>query len=69
MGEYEDYNPHSVCPYYISRALTKHAELVLAPYNYILDPGIRSAMKISLEDAVVVLDEGKSTMTAARILH
>jgi hypothetical protein len=52
------YSPHSVCPYYMSRALAKNAELVLAPYNYILDPGIRAAMGIDLNGSVVVLDEG-----------
>ena len=53
----ESYSKHSVCPYYISRAIQPHAELTFAPYNYILDPGIRRAMNISLKNAVVVLDE------------
>ncbi|CAB9497764.1 Regulator of telomere elongation helicase 1 [Seminavis robusta] len=57
-AESEDlYSPHSPCPYYLSRALSKHAELLFAPYNYILDPGIRKALEIDLEGAVVVLDE------------
>jgi DEAD_2/PDZ domain len=58
MDDNDIYSSHSVCPYYLSRALAKKAELVLAPYNYILDPGIRSAMGIDLKGAVVVLDEG-----------
>jgi hypothetical protein len=51
------YSPHSPCPYYLSRALSKHAELIFAPYNYILDPGIRKALDIDLSGSVVVLDE------------
>jgi Rad3-related DNA helicase len=51
------YSPHSACPYYIAKALSKHADLIFAPYNYILDPSIRNALDISLEEAVVVLDE------------
>ncbi len=38
---YSDYSP---CPYYLSRALAKHAELIFAPYNYVLDPSIRKSM-------------------------
>ena len=53
----EVYSENSVCPYYLSRAIQTHAELTFAPYNYILDPGIRRVMNISLKNAVVVLDE------------
>jgi len=53
----DDISPHSACPYYISRALEKHAELIFCPYNYILDPGIRKALMIDLDNSVVVLDE------------
>jgi hypothetical protein len=53
----EIYSEHSACPYYLSRAIQVHSELTFAPYNYILDPGIRRVMGISLKNAVVVLDE------------
>lgn len=48
---------HSVCPYYLSRAIQPHTELTFAPYNYILDPSIRRVMSIDLRNTVVVLDE------------
>jgi hypothetical protein len=32
------YSEHSPCPYYLSRALAEHAELIFCPYNYVLDP-------------------------------
>jgi hypothetical protein len=51
------YSEHSPCPYYLSRAIHPNTELTFAPYNYILDPGIRRAMNISLKNTVVVLDE------------
>ena len=48
---------HRGCPYFASRKLLVTAEYVLAPYNYIIDAGIRRAMKIDLKDAVVIFDE------------
>lgn len=51
------YSDEALCPYYVSRALKTHADLIFAPYNYILDPAIRKSMQLSLDDAIVVLDE------------
>jgi len=54
--EKEDvYSEHSACPYYLSRSLAKYAEIIFAPYNYVLDPGIRNALELDLDGAVVVL--------------
>eukprot|EP00980_Cylindrotheca_fusiformis_P001399 scaffold345_cov134-Cylindrotheca_fusiformis.AAC.10 len=53
----DPYSEEAVCPYYVSRALKSHSDLIFAPYNYILDPVIRKSMQLSLKDAVVVLDE------------
>ena len=73
----ETYSNHSVCPYYLSRAIQPHAELTFAPYNYILDPGIRSAMGIGLDNTIVILDEAhnvESTLSESgsgkvRVIH
>ena len=35
----------------------EHAELIFCPYNYLLDPVIRRAVQIDVEDAVLILDE------------
>ena len=37
---------HSGCSYMASRGLLEHAEYILAPYNYVIDPGIRAAMQV-----------------------
>jgi fanconi anemia group J protein len=47
-----------VCFKTLFSELSKHADLLFAPYNYILDPGIRKALDINLKGSVVVLDEG-----------
>ena len=62
----EVYSSHSACPYYLSHALSASAELVFAPYNYVLDPSIRDAMGIDLEGAVVVLDEAHNVEDTLR---
>ncbi|KAJ1794352.1 hypothetical protein LPJ59_004550, partial [Coemansia sp. RSA 2399] len=42
----------NACPYYASHELAKTAALVFCPYNYIVDPIVRSAVKISLDDNI-----------------
>jgi len=59
-------NNTSACPYYLSQALAKEAEVVFAPYNYLLDPGIRKALGIDLNNAIVVLDEGHNVESNLR---
>ena len=54
------YSERSACPYYMSQVLAKDADLVFAPYNYVLDPSIREVLGIELSNSVVVLDEGRS---------
>ncbi|XP_026727702.1 Fanconi anemia group J protein homolog isoform X2 [Trichoplusia ni] len=45
------------CPYYGARALAKTAHIVFCPYNYLIDPSIRSSLSISLEKNIVIIDE------------
>jgi Rad3-related DNA helicase len=41
----------------MSRELESAADLVLMPYNYLLDPDIRRQMSLALADCAVILDE------------
>ncbi|KAI8144490.1 helicase C-terminal domain-containing protein [Fennellomyces sp. T-0311] len=54
------------CPYFASRSLAEHAEIIFCPYNYLLDPLVRSRMGIDLTDSVVVLDEAHNIEDIAR---
>lgn len=49
---------HQACPFYASKRLAKESKLIFAPYNYILDPRIRKACSLPLDNSVVVIDEG-----------
>ncbi|XP_014471905.1 PREDICTED: Fanconi anemia group J protein-like isoform X2 [Dinoponera quadriceps] len=45
------------CPYFAARSLMADAEIVMCPYNYIIDPNIRESMQINLKGNVIILDE------------
>nr|VZI23062.1 unnamed protein product [Spirometra erinaceieuropaei] len=45
------------CPYYLSREAKTDADVLFMPYNYLLDPKIRSTYGIELTNAVVIFDE------------
>lgn len=47
----------SICPYFYSRELAESAELILLPYNYLLEPSIRASLKIEWKNAVIIFDE------------
>ena len=48
---------HRMCPYFSTREVLGEAELVLMPYNYLIDASIREKLQLSLQGAVVVFDE------------
>ncbi|KAI7860453.1 hypothetical protein BDC45DRAFT_494473 [Circinella umbellata] len=54
------------CPYFASRSLAETAEIIFCPYNYLLDPMVRSSMEIDLKDSVIILDEAHNIEDVAR---
>jgi len=46
-----------ICPYFYSRDLSEKADLILLPYNYLIDDSIRKTLKINWNNAVVIFDE------------
>lgn len=42
------------------------AEMVFCPYNYLLDPVVRSAMNITVENAILIFDEAHNIEDTAR---
>lgn len=48
----------SICPYFYSRENATRSELVLLPYNYLMDSSIRSTLRgVNWQDACVIIDE------------
>ncbi|XP_076473063.1 uncharacterized protein LOC143302332 [Babylonia areolata] len=45
------------CPYFVSRGIKEQSDLIICPYNYLVDPLIRDSMEINLKGQIVLLDE------------
>eukprot|EP00795_Rhopilema_esculentum_P015838 gene15838-7165_t len=56
----------NACPYYAARDLMDEADIIFCPYNYLIDPLIRSQMGINLKDEILVLDEAHNIEDSAR---
>lgn len=54
------------CPYFISTQLSEVADIVFAPYIYLIDPIIRFASKIDLTDSIIVIDEAHNIEETCR---
>lgn len=54
------------CPYFASRAMVENADLVFAPYNYLIDAKIRSSLDIFLENSIIVIDEAHNIEDVCR---
>ncbi|KAI9915934.1 hypothetical protein PsorP6_007544 [Peronosclerospora sorghi] len=57
---------HRECAYFYSREASDQANIVFAPYNYLLDPTIREAVGITLKDSIVILDEAHNVEDTCR---
>ena len=54
------------CPYYVSKNMAKNAELIFAPYNYVIDPTIRDQMNINLKNSILIVDEAHNIEQTCR---
>lgn len=54
------------CAYYASHELYQHAQLILCPYGFLVDPIVRKARGICLKDDVVILDEAHNLENCCR---
>ncbi|XP_062156859.1 regulator of telomere elongation helicase 1 homolog isoform X3 [Alnus glutinosa] len=45
------------CPYYVSRELHKTADILFAPYNYVIDRGYRKFLSFDWNNSILIFDE------------
>ncbi|KAK9811933.1 hypothetical protein WJX73_000684 [Symbiochloris irregularis] len=57
---------HKACPYFASRHIAGDAELVFCPYNYLLDPVVRSSLDVDINNAVLIFDEAHNIEDTCR---
>jgi len=57
---------HGGCPYYFSHLAAVDADLVVCPYNYILDPKAGKGARVDLRDRIIVLDEAHNIEQVCR---
>jgi regulator of telomere elongation helicase 1 len=55
----------SLCPFFLSRDAMGSADLVLMPYNYLLDASVRATLQIKWERAVLIFDEAHNVEDVA----
>jgi fanconi anemia group J protein len=55
-----------LCPYYVARDLIDDAEIIFCPYNYLIDPRIRSSMGIKIENEILIIDEAHNIEDTCR---
>ena len=48
---------HRACPYYLAREQRMEADVVILPYNYIVDKTARRAQQINLPGSIIIFDE------------
>ena len=54
------------CPYFVTRELKNAAQIIICPYNYLVEPNIRNSMEIFLKNQIVILDEAHNIEDSAR---
>jgi Rad3-related DNA helicase len=47
-----------ICPYFYSRDKSKKSDLILLPYNYLIDGNTRATLDIDWRNAIIIFDEG-----------
>lgn len=47
----------NICPYFHTREFSTSSEIVLLPYNYLLDSSIRQTLKLDWKQCIVIFDE------------
>lgn len=57
------------CPYYASRKAVAYSQVVLAPYNFLLQAEMRTSMGVRLKDSVVIFDEAHNLVDAVNQIH
>lgn len=56
---------YNVCPYYLVRESLLEAELIVAPYNYVIDGSTRRSQGLSVARNILIFDEAHNVEKSA----
>lgn len=54
------------CPYFAARGMQEDADVIFAPYNYLIDSNVRESSEIKLENAILIIDEAHNIEDCCR---
>ena len=54
-----------MCPYHYIKYIVNKVDIVLSPYNFILDPRVQKSIGLDLKDKIIVFDEAHNLETIA----
>ena len=54
---------NSICPYYLSKSRVAGSDIVVLPYQYILNSHIRKQLQINLKNSIILFDEAHNIDT------
>lgn len=54
------------CPYFAARELQNDADIIFAPYNYLIDTSVRESSEIKLDNAILIIDEAHNIEDCCR---
>ena len=54
-----------LCPFHYLKYIVNKVDILLCPYNYVLDPDIRKSIGLDLTDTIIVFDEAHNVETAS----
>ena len=54
-----------MCPYHYIKYIVNKVDIVLSPYNFILDPRVQKSIGLDLKDKIIVFDEAHNMETIA----
>eukprot|EP00477_Mikrocytos_mackini_P001860 GAHX01002017.1.p1 GENE.GAHX01002017.1~~GAHX01002017.1.p1 ORF type:complete len:735 (-),score=136.31 GAHX01002017.1:52-2256(-) len=54
------------CPYYAMKVRSEAAEVIITPYQYLLNPRYRKSLALRMKDSIVILDEAHNIENVCR---
>jgi Rad3-related DNA helicase len=62
------YHHDRACPFYLTKDSQLDADIILLPYNYIIDSTARKAMNIDLSNSIVIFDEAHNLVSVTSFI-